>query len=219
MTRHIHAQTGLVTPQLPQLLLTAVLRAFAMLVHYVASTLQMKQLRPKRDWHTTDDEVALPRVKTDTQQQETIAVPHDGPIALILSSTLRVRPSKDEGVLTTVSHTAPSPSVSHAARAIYLALPCRWRQDQSNEGELPPSVRSTGGGGSPRLRGETEGALSLESAPPSLRVRRFASNPRRKSGPRASRVICVTGLHKQPWIPTSAGTSGFVSPPNKNTAA
>ncbi len=218
MTRHKHAQTGLVTPQLPQLLLTAVLRAFAMLVHYVVSTLQMKQLPPKRDWHTHDDEAALPRMMSDTFK-DNHAAQHRSPPALILSSTLRVRPSKDEGVLTTVSHTAPSPSVSHAARAIYLALPCRWRQDQSNEGELPPSVRSTGGGGSPRLRGETEGALSLESAPPSLRVRRFASNPRRKSGPRASRVICVTGLHKQPWIPTSAGTSGFVSPPNKNTAA
>ncbi len=145
MTRHKHAQTGLVTPQPPQLLLIAVLRAFAMLVHYVVSTFQMKQLRPKRDWHTTDDEVALPRVKTDTQQQETIAVPHDGPIALILSSTLRVRPSKDEGVLTTVSHTAPSPSVARASYAIHLPLLRMGRQDQSNEGELPPSVRSTGG--------------------------------------------------------------------------
>ena len=128
-----------------------------MLVHYVVSTFQMKQLRPKRDWHTTDDEVALPRVKTDTQQQETIAVPHDGPIALILSSTLRVRPSKDEGVLTTVSHTAPSPSVSRASHAIHLPLPSRWRQaHHRNEGELPPSVRRTGGGGSMRSI-ETEG--------------------------------------------------------------
>ena len=157
MTRHKHAQTGLVTPQLPQLLLTAVLRAFAMLVHYVASTLQMKQLHPRRDWHTPDDEAALPRVTTDTHHKETIAVSHDRPITLILSSTHSVRPSKDEGVLTTVSHTAPSPSVSHAAHAIHLPLLCRLRQDQSNEGELPPSVRRTGGGGSPRLRGETEG--------------------------------------------------------------
>ncbi len=50
-------------------------------------------------------------------------------------------------------------------------------------------------------------------APPSLR------SSRRKSGPRASRVICVTGLRKQPWIPACAGTSGFLSPPNKNAAA
>jgi len=159
MTRHKHAQTGLVTPQLPQLLLTAVLRAFAMLVHYVASTLQMKQLHPRRDWHTPDDEAALPRVTTDTHHKETIAVSHDRPITLILSSTHSVRPSKDEGVLTTVSHTAPSPSVSHAARAIHLPLLRIGRQALCrNEGELPPSVRSAGGGGSPRLRGETEGA-------------------------------------------------------------
>jgi len=55
-------------------LLIAVLRAFAMLVHYVVSTFQMKQLRPKRDWHTTDDEVALPRMMSDTQQQESQSV-------------------------------------------------------------------------------------------------------------------------------------------------
>ena len=146
MTRHKHAQTGLVTPQLPQLLLTAVLRAFAMLVHYVASTLQMIRLNVTRDWHTPDDEAALPRAKTDTQQQETKpAAQHRSPIALILSSTLRVRPSKDEGVLTTVSHTAPSPSVARASYAIHLPLLRMGRQDQSNEGELPPSVRSTGG--------------------------------------------------------------------------
>ena len=165
MTRHKHAQTGLVTPQLPQQWLTAVLRAFAMLVLNVVSTFQMKQLTLKRDWHTPDDEAALPRVTNDTQSQETKpAAQHRSPIALILSSTLRVRPSKDEGVLTTVSHTAPSPSVSHAARAIYLALPCRWRQDQSNEGELPPSVRSTGGGGLRALARKTEGASSRNRA-------------------------------------------------------
>ena len=214
MTRHKHAHTGLVTPQLPQQWLTAVLRVFAMLVHYVASTLQMKQLHPKRDWHTPDDEAALPRMTSDTFK-DNHAAQHRSPPALILSSTQSVRPSKDEGVLTTVSHTAPSPSVSHAARAIHLPLLRMGRQALCrNEGELPPSVRSTGGGGSPRLRGETEGALSLHIAPPSLR------SSRRKSGPRASRVICVTGLHQQPWIPACAGTSGeSLTATNKNAAA
>jgi len=160
-----------------------------MLVHYVASTLQMRARRlPVIGTRTTPD--ALPRVTSDTQQQETKpAAQHRSPIALILSSTQSVRPSKDEGVLTTVSHTAPSPSVSLTTSAIHLPLLRRWRQDQSNEEELPPSVRRTGGvrrgreadelvqwtnssderpkrkrrAGSPRLRGETEGALSLHT--------------------------------------------------------
>ena len=66
MTRRKHTHTGLVTPQLPQLWLTAVLRMVAMLVLNVVSTFQMSRLRPTRDWHTHDDEAALPRMKTDT---------------------------------------------------------------------------------------------------------------------------------------------------------
>ena len=170
MTRHKHAHTGLVTPQLPQLLLTAVLRMLAMLVLNVASTFQMKQLHPKRDWHTPDDEAALPRVKIDTLKQQH-AVQQDSPIALMLRSAAKLRVSKHEGVLTVVSHKL-----------------------QLREHPIP-------------------------LAPPSLRVRRFASNPRRKSGPRSSRVICVAGLLTQPWIPACAGTSGLFSPPNKNAAA
>ena len=158
MTRHKHAQTGLVTPSPLDRWIEATLRAFAMLVHYVASTLQMKQLPPKRDWHTPDDEAALPRMTTDTFK-DNHAAQHRSPPALILSSAQSVRPSKDEGVLTTMSHTEPSPSVSLTTAAIHLPLLRMGRQDQSNEGELPPSVRRTGGGGSPRLRGETEGAL------------------------------------------------------------
>ena len=165
MTRHKHAQTGLVTPQLPQLLLTAVLRAFAMLVHYVASTLQMIRRREAVN-ATQPTPTVLPRAKTDTQQQETkAAAQHRSPPALILSSTQSVRPSKDEGVLTHASY--------------------KLQQHEHPNHLAPPSLRSS----------------------------------RRKSGPRASRVICVTGLRKQPWIPACAGTSGFLSPPNKNAAA
>ena len=173
MTRHKHAQTGLVTPQLPQQWLTAVLRAFAMLVQSVVSTFQMIRLNVTRDWHTPDDEAALPRVTNDTQSQETKpAAQHRSPIALILSSTQSVRPSKDEGVLTRASHRPAQPAHPNPL------------------------------------------------APPSLRVRRFASNPRRKSGPRAPRVMRIeSGLHQQPWIPACAGMSGFFCPPNKNAAA
>ena len=56
-------------------------------------------------------------------------------------------------------------------------------------------------------------ARSINPAPPLLR------SSRRKSGPRASRVLRVTGLRKQPWIPAYAGMSGFLNPPNKNAAA
>ena len=45
VTRHKHKHTGLVTPSLPQLLLAAMLRLFAMLVSSVASTLQMPRRR------------------------------------------------------------------------------------------------------------------------------------------------------------------------------
>ncbi len=72
MTRHKHAQTGLVTPQLPQHWLTAALRAFAMLVLHVASTLQMIRRRePVNATQTMPTD--LPRTKTDTHQETTAA--------------------------------------------------------------------------------------------------------------------------------------------------
>ena len=73
MTRHKHAHTGLVTPQLPQLLLTAVLRAFAMLVLNVASTLQMI-CRRGPVIGTQAMPSALPQAKTDIQSKETQTV-------------------------------------------------------------------------------------------------------------------------------------------------
>ena len=122
---------GLGNPSLPQLWLTAMLRMLVELVRNVASTFQMRWLRPKRDWHTPDDEAPLPRMTSDTHREANTAAQHRSPIALILSRTQSVRPSKgsqavreaDElvqwtnssgerperqrraGVLTTVSHT------------------------------------------------------------------------------------------------------------------
>jgi hypothetical protein len=153
MTRHKTAQTGLGTPQPRQLWLTAVLRAFAMLVLNVASTLQMIRRRDAVIG-TQPTPAVLPRASTDTQSQETPpAAQHRSPIALMVSSTQSVRPSNHEGVLTT-------PSVSHAPRAIHLpqfSTGGGKRRTVATKGSLPPPVRSTGGGGSPRLRGETEG--------------------------------------------------------------
>ncbi|MDP3495444.1 MAG: hypothetical protein Q8R82_20240, partial [Hyphomonadaceae bacterium] len=144
---------GLVIPPLPQLLLTAVLRVFAMLVSNVVSTFQMRARRlPVIGTRMMPD--ALPRVKTDTIK-DPAAANHRSPIALILSSARSARPSKDEGVLTTLSHTSSSPSVSRAAHAIHLPL---LRMGRQTTGALPPSVRSTGGGGVRALARMTEGA-------------------------------------------------------------
>jgi hypothetical protein len=140
MTRHKTAQTGLGTPQLPQLLLTAVLRAFAMLVLHVASTLQMIRRRPAVIG-TQPTPTDLPQAKTDTHQETNPAAQHRSPT---------------------------TPSVSHAPRAIHLPQSSTGGGKQrtvATKGNLPPPVRSTGGGGSPRLRGETEGGRATHTAP------------------------------------------------------
>ena len=163
MTRHKHAQTGLVIPPLPQLLLTAALRMLAMLVLNVASTFRMKARRaPVNATPTTPRD--LRQRTTDTQQQETRpAVQHDSPIALILRSAAELRVSKDEGVLTT-------PSVSLGSRqAIHLpqcsALMEATQRITATKGNLPPPVRSTGGGGLRALARKTEGAAPYARTP------------------------------------------------------
>jgi hypothetical protein len=112
MTRARNHANGVRSPSLPQLWLTAMLRAFVELVLNVASTFRMKDRRSSVN-ATPTTPLDLPQRTTDTHQ-ETNAVPQDSPpIALILSSARSARPSKDEVVLTT-------PSVSHAPRAIHL---------------------------------------------------------------------------------------------------
>ncbi|MDP3492376.1 MAG: hypothetical protein Q8R82_04625, partial [Hyphomonadaceae bacterium] len=139
--------------------LTAMLRAFAELVRNVVSTLQMSWSTLTRDWHTHEDDPALPRETNDIHSKETQS-------ALMLRSAAKLRVSKHEGVLTHASH--------------------KLQQRAHSNHRAPPSLRSS----------------------------------RRKSGPRASRVICIeSGLPAQPWIPACAGMSGLVSPPNKNAAA
>jgi len=165
MTRHKHAHTGLVTPQLPQLLLTAVLRAFAMLVSNVAATLQMIRRRgPVIGTQAMPS--ALPRETHDTSKEQTAAPQSSSPLALMLRSAAKLRVSKHEGVLTAASH--------------------KLQQQEHPNDPAAPSLRSS----------------------------------RRKSGPRASRVICVTGLHQQLWIPACAGMSGeSLTSSNKSAAA
>ena len=128
MTRHTHAHTGLVTPQLPQLLLTAVLRLFAMLASSLASTLQMISSRdPVIGTQTTPAD--LPRAKNETQHQETpTAVAQDSPAALILSGY----PSRDDGVL------APASTQTVALRP--AAIRMTTEIEAHHEHDLPGSV-------------------------------------------------------------------------------
>jgi hypothetical protein len=159
MTRHKHTHTGLVTPSPLDRWIDATLRLFAMLVSNVASTFQMIRRRPPVIG-TRAMPASLPGEKTDINQETTsvAASDHACPIALILRSAAKLRVSKDEGALTIVSH-APSPSVSLASQAIHLPLLRRWRQ--AHHRLRLRGIASTafgGGGGSPRLRGETEGA-------------------------------------------------------------
>jgi len=176
MTRHKHAQTGLVTPQLPQQWLTAALRVFAMLVHYVASTLQMIR-RHARVNATRAMPTVLPRVKTDTIKEPQSVAASDTPIM----------------------HPTPA---------------CHPGSAKRYPGPIHPVGRTSQW--FPALCFATAGMTviaQIRAAQPSLR------SSRRKSGPRASRVICVaSGLRTQPWIPAYAGTSGFLTPPNKNAA-
>ena len=180
MTRHKHAQTGLVTPQLPQQWLTAVLRAFAMLVLNVASTLQMIR-RHDRVNATRAMPTVLPRVTSDTIKETQSVAASDTPI---MHPTPACHPGSAQrypGPIHPAGRTSQwFPALRFAAAGMTIIAP--------SEGMQP--------------------ARPHNPAPLSLRVRRFASNPRRKSGPRASRVMCVQDLHPQPCTPAFAGTSG-----------
>ena len=201
MTRHKHAHTGLVTPSPLDHWIDATLRVFAMLVLHVASTLQMI-CRRRPVIGTQAMPSALPEVKTDTQSKEpNLAVqPDSSPKALILRDRMhdvrtadlpRAIVSKDEGVLTTLS---PSFLRKQESRGPEGSACSPW---------LPARRYASSGMTTVGLLEVAQHARSLTNAPPHLR------SSRRKSGPRASWVMCVqTGLHQQPWVPACAGTSG-----------
>ena len=161
---------GFGTPSLPQLLLTAMLRMLAELVQSVCSTLQMIRRRSPVIG-TRETPPSLPRGTSDTNQ-ETFTAQHRSPLALMLRRPKAV--SKHEGVLTIVSQTSPSPSVSLTTSAIHLPLLRRWRTRLRGTS----STAFGGGGGSPRLRGETEGARQEHNGRGlSVRVPREGGDP------------------------------------------
>jgi hypothetical protein len=200
MTRHKHAHTGLVTPQLPQHWLTAALRVFAMLVHLVASTLQMPR-RLIRVNATRAAPTVLPRETNDTQDQEiTPAAEHSSPTQSAHPEQARYagRSSKDERDTTgchpgnAKRYPGPTDPVGHTAK---------WF----------PALRFAPAGMTTEV---AQPVRSLNSASPSLR------SSRRKSGSRAPSVMLAQGLHQQPWIPTCVGMSGEnLTATNKNAAA
>jgi len=199
MTRHKHAQTGLVTPQLPQHWLTAALRMLAMLVLHVASTLQMI-CRRRPVIGTQAMPTDPPKAKTDTQSKETTpAVQHDSlQSAHPEQARFASRPSKDERD-TTACH--PGNAKRYPGPTYQVRRTAKWF----------PALRYASAGMTTEI---AQHARSLTSTPTQLR------SSRRKSGSRAPTLMLATGLHMQPWIPAFAGMSGdLISATNKNAAA
>ena len=120
------------------------LRVLVELVLNVVSTLQMI-CRRGRVIGTQAMPSDLPRETHDTFKEQHAA--------------------QHRSLLTIVSQ-SPSCSVSLTTSAIHLPLLRMGRQAHCrNEGELPPSVRSTGGGGLRALTRKTEGASLRKPAP------------------------------------------------------
>ena len=168
------------------------LRAFVELAQNVVAALWMKPAHCELVIGTQAMPAVPPEEKTDTTEETELAAASSSTKALILGRLKAV--SKDEGVLTTVSHTAPSRSVSLVPQAIRLPLPSRRRQaclsrdaggrgnclHRSKAGEVRSGreadelVQWTNSSderpmlkrraGPPRLRGEKEGAHPQRTA-------------------------------------------------------
>ena len=138
------------SPSLPQLLLDALLRLFVELVQNVVATLRLRRSGQTCDWHTGPIANALPEEKTDPIK-EIHAVQPDSPIALMLSSTQSVRPTKHERVLTT--RATPTES--------FLAL-CRESRLAHHRGRqliVPLIPAKAGTQGSPRSLSGAEASI------------------------------------------------------------
>ena len=100
------------------------LRMLVELVRNVVSTFQMRWLRPKRDWHTPDDEAALPRVKTDTHQETKPAAPtshtRNGSVNRVHASPAKagVQSSSDKSARSAQTPFAPSLASGFCRRCV-----------------------------------------------------------------------------------------------------
>jgi len=157
-----------------------------MLVQSVVSTFQMIRLNVTRDWHTPDDQAALPRMTSDIIKETQTVAASDTPIMHPTPACHSGSAKRYPGPIHPVGRTPQRfPALRFAPAGMTIIGAIENVQHPRSHNPASPHLRSS----------------------------------RRKSGPRASRVICGTGLHQQPWIPACAGTSGYLNPPNQNAAA
>jgi hypothetical protein len=120
MTRHRHAQTGLVTPSPLDRWIDATLRMLAMLVLNVAATLQMI-VRRGPVIGTQPMPSDLPRETRDTQKEQHAAQHRSSPnSAHGEQRSFAARPSNHERVLTAPSRRKPGPRASRVMHATGL---------------------------------------------------------------------------------------------------
>ncbi len=143
MTRHKHAQTGLGTPQLPQQWLTAVLRAFAMLVSSVASTLQMRARRlPVIGTRTMPN--ALPRVTSDTIKELQSVAASDTPIMHPTPACHPGSAKRYPGPIHPVGRTSQwFPALRFATAGMTIIASSEGVQPARPHNPAPPSLRSS----------------------------------------------------------------------------
>ena len=161
MTRHKHAQTGLVTPSPLDRWIDAALRVFAMLVLHVASTLQMIRRRETVN-ATQPTPTVLPQAKTDTHQETNPAAQHRSHLtsAHAEQRSFAARPSKHERVLTTPSVSLGSRQAIHLPQCSAL-MEANRASLRATKGNCLHHSKSGGGG----LRAL---ARKTEEAPPHL---------------------------------------------------
>ena len=210
MTRARNHANGVRSPSLPQLWLTAMLRAFVELVLNVASTFRMKARRsPVNATPTTP--LDLPQRTTDTHQETTAAQQSSPPIALMVSSTQSVRPSNHEGVLTTPSVSLGSRQAIHLPQCFAL-MEANSAPSLATKGNCLHHSKS-GGGGLRALARKTEGAPP--QTPQSGSVNLVHAFPA-KAGIQPQHKSAQSAQHLGPRL---RGGGVFCKHANKNAAA
>jgi len=186
MTRHKHTHTGLVTPSLPQRLLTAMLRVLAMLMSNVASTLEMITRRPPVN-ATRKMPADLPRETSDTHQETE-------PVAASDQS------SNPPGYLSSRQRAALSgPHFSHCGIADQWLPALRFvaaritSEDKSSQGATPTESFS-GLSRESRLAHHGNHQLTVPLVPTNVGTQ---GSPRSLSG---SEAASPCKAHSHPWI-------------------
>ena len=117
------------------------LRAFAWLVSNIVSTLATIFNRPTRDWHTDETHEDQLPTPNDTHKRNLIGTPGSSPA---VDAQRRDHSCCASPLRHDAPHRATSPGSAGGGRHAFIT---------------ESSLAKGGGGGSPRLRGETEGAV------------------------------------------------------------